>query len=469
VICAAVGFSASADLIDRAREEVTRGDWWQAEKTLRQAVQENPKLTSTAQYNYLLGAVEFETGNYPEARELLLAAKAKGNGAANLYLGRLAFLDYDFDKATALYSEFKRHREKSGQVVGETVEGLERQLSIAENALESVEKITVIDSIAVPAEDFFSYYKLSPSSGRFIAGDDLPLEKHRNGVEMAFVNEGGDFMMWGEPDEVGNVRVVESTRLTDGTWQEPEAVPSFLYQGGYSDYPFMMADGVTLYYAATGEQSMGGYDIFVVSRDPQTGEYLQPRNVGMPFNSPHDDFLLAVDEETGVGWWATDRNLLGDKVTLYVYIVNDLRKNYDEEEEEDIISKARLTDFRSTQNVEEKEKYAALLKEISELDSNEDESSEGSFRFPMPGGTVYHELSDFRSVEARVKMERYLAGEEKLQGLLDSLKTFRQRYPVNRADNVKEEILRLENETEKLRKEQMQLRSEIYRQEKEKR
>ena len=460
--------SANADLLDQARSEVSQGDWWKAEETLARAARENPKVTSTAQYAYLLGACKFETGDYPEAEKLLLSAKAKGNGAANLYLGRLAFLNYDFDKATSLYGEFKRHRERSGQVVGETVERLENQLSIAENSLERVERIAIIDSIAVPADDFFKYYKLSPSAGSFIPGQELPLEKHRSGVEMAFVNEGGDFMMWGEPDNVGNIRIVESTRLTDGTWQEPTAVPSFLHKGGYSDYPFMMPDGVTLYYAATGDESMGGYDIFVVSRDAQTGEYLQPQNVGMPFNSPHDDFLLAIDEELGVGWWATDRNLLGDKVTLYVYAVNDLRKNYDSDDDDDILEKARLDNYRSTWNPADKSRYEELLGKISELGSEDNEGQKGSFRLPMPGGRYYNDLSDFNSVEARQKMEEYLSGEKKLASMQEELKALRERYPVNRADNVKEDILKLERDGDRLRAELRKLRSDVYRLEKSK-
>ena len=467
ILAAGLSLSAYADLMDQARDEVTRGDWWRAEESLMKAAAENPKVASSAQYNYLLGACKFETGDSPEAQKLLAAAKAKGYSPANLYLGRLAFLDYDFDKATSLYGEFKRHREKSGQVVGETVERLENQLSIAENSLERVENIVVIDSIAVPAEEFFKYYKLSPSAGKFVPASDIPLEKHRNGVEMAFVNEGNDFMMWGEPDEVGNVRIVESTRLTDGSWQEPVPVPSFLHIGGYADYPFMMADGVTLYYASNGSGSMGGYDIFVVSRDAQSGEYLQPQNIGMPFNSPHDDFLLAIDEEEGIGWWATDRNLLGDKVTIYVYIVNDLRKNYDGDED-DILEKARLTDYHSTWNPADKSKYEAMLNRISELGEGGTEEQKGSFRFPMPGGKFYTELSDFQSVEARVKMEEYLNVEKKFQSLREQLDVLRRRYPENRPDNVKEEILSLEKDSERMIADLRKQRSEIYRLEKEK-
>lgn len=457
-----MALTAAADVLDDARRVVTEGDYWKGEQMLRDAAAANPKITQNAQYNYLLGACKFETGDYPEARRLLTAAKAKGNGASSLYLGRLAFLDYDFDKAAELYGEFKSHRTKQGQVVGETVERLENQLAIAENALERVEKIVVIDSLAVPADGFFKYYKLPKSAGRFVEPTAIADEDHRNGVEMAFVNEGGDFMMWGEPDSIGNVHIVESMKLTDGTWTAPSPTPSFLHKGGYADFPFMMPDGVTLYYAATGDGSMGGYDIFVVTRDATTGEYLQPQNLGMPFNSPHDDFLLAIDEENGVGWWATDRNLLGDKVTLYVFMVNDVRKNYDAEEEEDILSKARLTDYKATQNPDDKEKYDALLAAVEGIQDEKGKDAR-DFVLPMGDGKFYTKYSDFLTDRAKKLMRQYLTGSVELAQMEADMKALRKRYPVNRADNVRQELIKLERETEKLRAELQTTKSEIYR------
>lgn len=48
-------------------------------------------------------------------------------------------------------------------------------------------------------------------------------------------------------------------RLLDG-WSEPEPLTSLNEQGNVN-YPFLMSDGITLYYASDGEGSLGGYDI----------------------------------------------------------------------------------------------------------------------------------------------------------------------------------------------------------------
>lgn len=464
MIFAASVICMEGDNIDEAHKLVNEGDYWGARKILEKEAAANPRMANNGRFNYLTGVCDFEEGDYSSAAKLLAAAKSKGYGAANLYLGRLAFLEYDFEKATGLYEEFRKSREKAGQPAGETVEEFERQLATAESALQRVEKIAVIDSIAVPAEGFFKSYKLPPTAGRILAPEEMPLEGHRGGAVVAFVNEGGDFMMWGEPDSVGNVRLVESVRLTDGSWSEPAATPALLNKGGYADYPFMMPDGVTLYYASDGSESMGGYDIFVVTRDAQTGEYLQPQNVGMPFNSPHDDFMMAIDEENGIGWWATDRNLLGDKITIYVYKVNELRKNYSPDDD-DILSKGRLSDYRSTQDSGDKEEYARILACIDGI-GGEGPKEEADFYFPKGNGTYYTKLGDFSRVPARNAMKKYLLSKDSLEKEEGRLAALRRRYSVNHADNVKQQIIQFEKEVERLRQELQKQRSEVYRLEK---
>lgn len=453
-----------ADGLDDARRLIEQGDYAHGRQMAEAEAASNPKIAGTPLYNYIIGVCDFEEGNYDSARQLLGSAKSKGYAPANLYLGRLAFLDYDFEGARDFYDAFKRYREKAGQPVGERVEGLEAQVLAAENALERVEKISVIDSIAVPAENFFKSYKLPASAGRLLSPGEMPLKNHVNGVSMAFMNEGGDYMMWGEPDSVGNLRLVESLRLTDGTWHDPIATPDILSPEGYADYPFMMPDGVTLYYASDNSASMGGLDIFVVTRDAQTGEYLQPQNVGMPFNSPYDDYLLAIDEENGVGWWATDRNELGDKITIYVYKVNDMRKNYDPDDE-DILEKAKLTDYRSTQNPEEKDEYRALFEVIDSIDPDKVEKK-ADFYLPKGNGEYYTSTEDFRSPGARSAVKKYLLAAMALEKSEENLKSLRKRYAESHADNLRETIKTEERAVEKEREEVLKLRSDIYREEK---
>ena len=97
-----------------------------------------------------------------------------------------------------------------------------------------------------------------------------------------------------------------------------------------------MSDGITLYYASDGEGSLGGYDIFVTRYDSENGNYLRPDNIGMPFNSPANDYMYAIDEFNNIGWFASDRyQLITKSVSMCLY--RTLQKKY-------TITKYRRTD-----------------------------------------------------------------------------------------------------------------------------
>ncbi|MDE6682275.1 MAG: hypothetical protein K2J87_02480, partial [Muribaculaceae bacterium] len=277
---------------------------------------------------------------------------------------RTAYESYDFTEAARQMANAKKKMDSGDEIERAMVNSLQRQIDLSKSFINRIEKLEILDSISVPKEMCFKAYRLPASEGYLEGPEALPYKI--NEVEYVFTNEEGDFKMWAQPDTTRFYNIAESIRLTDGTWSKPAMAPLSLGGGKNAEFPFMMADGVTLYYASDGDGSIGGYDIFVATRDPQTGEYLQPQNIGMPYNSPFDDYLLAIDELNGVGWWATDRNLLDDSLTVYLFKVNETRTNYDPDEEDaDIADLALISDFRSTQDPEED--YSELLETIKNI------------------------------------------------------------------------------------------------------
>ncbi|MFR3186749.1 MAG: hypothetical protein ACLTOV_01045 [Phocaeicola sp.] len=41
--------------------------------------------------------------------------------------------------------------------------------------------------------------------------------------------------------------------------------------------------------------------------------------MGMPFNSPYNDYMYALDDFNNLGWFATDRFQPEGKVCIYVF------------------------------------------------------------------------------------------------------------------------------------------------------
>lgn len=282
-----------------------------------------------------------------------------------LQMGREAFLNYDFEGAADLYAQYKSLKTKAKKPLDEEFEVWETQLEIASGAFDRVQQIVVIDSIIFPLSSFYKAYRLASSAGKIENPQNLKLGIDLSTSELAFINEDRDFLITSEEGEDGFLKLVENRRLLDGTWESQDFMNDETDLNGDYAFPFMSGDGQTLYYANNGDDSMGGYDLFVVQKEPITGKVLQPLNLGMPFNSPYDDYLMAIDEENGLGWWATNRNSEEDKVTVYIYLLDEIRKNYPTDTP-DLSRYARLDDIKLTQDSTKSEYYKKILRSLEE-------------------------------------------------------------------------------------------------------
>lgn len=290
------------------------------------------------------------------------AAKAKAkktDPSEILQKAQQAYINYEFSDAEDLLDEYESLMTKAKKPVAEEAEELKTRLNTAINAFGRVQKIEIIDSLTMPRNKFFEAYRLSQSAGRIGRPNSFSLDNNFNGREVSYLNEDEDYFITSETDADGNLKLTEMRRLLDGSWRTQDLlIGNFEKEGDYA-YPFLAGDGQTLYFANNGDGSMGGYDIFVAQKDPISGESLQPLNIGMPFNSPFDDFMMAIDEERGIGWWATDRNNPGGNVTIFVYLLDEVRQNYSTDTEglEDF---AKITSFKETWKSGKESEYSKI-------------------------------------------------------------------------------------------------------------
>jgi hypothetical protein len=167
----------------------------------------------------------------------------------------------------------------------------------------------------------------------------------------------------------------------------------------------MMSDGQTFYYGSKGEGSIGGYDIFMTRRGDD-GSYFDGSNIGMPYNSTANDYMLAIDETTGLGWFATDRDAPEGKVTIYTFIPNATRVNYDPDTS-NLASLALLSCIAETQPKGFNKQ--AALKGLANIGVSSDATTTASggndFVLSLGNGKVYTSLSDFTNSVARAEME----------------------------------------------------------------
>ena len=446
--------SAGAATVDDARILAEDGDIDGAITMLRGIVADDPKDTDAA---LMLGELLWGSGQDSDAEDVLETLRGRGNREATLQLARIALSRYDIDEAHSLLGAYRKSLVKGKKQIAEDQSGkLEDQIDRAEGMLDRVQNIEVIDSVDVDADEFFRQYPVSSAAGRFAGPEGLPEGFPSDGQTMVHVTESGGRMVWSAPDQDGNSRLYWSSALLGDEWEHPEALGDDLAEGGDAVFPYLMPDGVTLYYSNDGENSLGGYDIYLTRRGEDG--FLQPANVGMPFNSPYNDYLLVIDEYTGAGWFATDRNRHPGKVTIYTFIPQDLRVNVDVDSP-DLTSLARLDNIALTRK--EGKDYSAVAKAIEAGRSQAARKTAGSdFLLAMPGNKVYTTFGDFRNLRAAEAMKGYLAQKKKLDGVMERLEQLREAY--GRGDRSQAGlILELEGQLDKARAELRTLRDNV--------
>lgn len=391
----------------------------------------------------VLSLISFETYGAPAKK------KAAPDAEEVLKKGREAFLNYDFEEAEDQYSTYRELKAKAKESVSEEFEIWETELENASAAFERVQQIMIIDSILVAEKEFFKRYRLPQSAGSLINPSEIVTDLRNRGP--VFFNEAGDYLLSSSKGTDGEFRLFETWLLPDGSQLSIESLEGDFDKTGDYSYPFMSADGQTLYFANNGEESIGGYDIFVAQKDPLTGEFLQPLNIGMPFNSPYDDYMMALDEENGIGWWATNRNAKEGFVNIYIYLLEDIRKNYPQSTE-NLADRAMIKDYKSTWEEGKEKEYKVILGNLPTTSVREKEE-EPEFTFAIGNGKVYHSYTEFRNKKAATLMKQYIERKNQLEKREAKLLEMRRRYVKDKglASGIIEEESKIEDERGKVR------------------
>ncbi len=93
--------------------------------------------------------------------------------------------------------------------------------------------------------------------------------------------------------------------LPDGSWGNVKNLGSEINTKFDEDAPFIHSDGKTLFFASTGHNTIGGYDIF--RSELKNGKWLTPYNVGKPVNTTQDDKFYVVSSDGERGYYSSEK------------------------------------------------------------------------------------------------------------------------------------------------------------------
>lgn len=438
--------------LKEAQQLFLDGKYAEAKPVFQKLVKQAP---SNANYNFWYGACCYETGSVDESIPYLEKSAQRKVVNAYLYLGKAYYSQYRFDEAAQNVEEHIALLLKKKSDTTDA-EALLDRYRMAARMIRGVEKIAVIDSFVVDKQGFLSAYKLSKEIGE--------VKPTGEGGCTEFVNEMGDKMILARPEADGPTKLYSSVKLISD-WSRPELLKGVNDTGTNLNYPFLNSDGITLYYAAQGDESLGGYDLFITRYDSDSDTYLKPDNMGFPFNSTFNDYMYVLDDFNGLGWFASDRYQPEGKVCVYVFVPNDSKVvyDYDTTDAGKLTEAASLRSIRTTWSDADKVRIAKQQLAKVLYDKGEKKQKQ-DFRFVVNDNRIYYTLADFRSKEASELFVSLAQKQKDLEQLTQSLADLRTQYQQGAPDRKEEltpGILDKEKRVEALYGEISQLESQV--------
>lgn len=292
--------------------------------------------------------------------------------------------------------------------------------------LVSTAQLMIIDSTVIGKADFIDKIPLSSESGQII-----PYNAFWNTTgqpsSYVYLNELGSHIIYSEADKQGRYQLFMADKL-GGEWANKRAISDFNGELEDANHPFMMPDGVTLYFSAKSKDNLGGYDIYVTRYDADSARFYKPENIGLPYNSSANDFYCVIDEFNDLGWLITDRRQPDGKVCIYTFVPPASRTTYNAESmnEQKLRSLADIKQIKDTwTNNTERQKALARVKALVKH-----KASQGApqLSFIVNDNTIYTKPEDFKLAVNRERFTKLCEMKRQLSSLEKELDANRKKY-----------------------------------------
>lgn len=442
------GMNISAQTLTQAKALYEKGQYDQAKPALKKFVKSQPNNGS---YNLWYGVCCLNTGEAEEAIKYLETAVKRRAAGGQLYLAQAYNATYRFEDAVNTFEEYIAELTKRRRPTAEAEKLLEKSKANL-RMLKGVEEVCFIDSFVVDKKDFLKAYKISPESGKLFMYDTYFKNSNGKGGTV-YETELGNKIYYSELQKDSTLNILSRNKMMD-EWGKGNMLPGSINESMNANYPYVLADGITIYYAADGPASMGNYDIFVTRYNMNTDTYLAPENVGMPFNSPYNDYMYVIDEFNNLGWFASDRYQPEDKVCIYVFIPASSKQvyNYENMDKGKLIKLAQLHSIKDTWTDENlvanaQSRLQKVMQEKPEIKKHHE------FEFVIDDQHIYHYATDFRSPQAKAQFKKYLQLKESYhqqQSKLENIRTQYSRANQNEKAQMAPAILDLEKRVQQL-------------------
>ena len=201
-------------------------------------------------------------------------------------------------------------------------------------------------------DDFFLYYPLPDKSWRKTP-NQLDTLQDSNFAKAVYAPDHAWEIYYSAQDANG-IRNIYMTEKEDTIWTCPMLLNENLTSASNEIYPMLSPDGKSLYFASEGLYGIGGYDLYVSKWDYENSEWSAPVNLGFPYSSPADDFLLVNTPDGEHTIFASNRGCSKDSVWVYILEFDNMPVRRSLEDPEELKKLSELMPAEATDRMDGK-------------------------------------------------------------------------------------------------------------------
>lgn len=424
----------------------TDGDYTTAQEQYGKLLRSYP---TNALYLYRYARCAQELGDYNTAIEYFQKAGDRYM-LKYFYLGEIYMERWDTEQAILSYQTYINSQQQSN----ERFPHIYAQIARAEKLqryLRRVEQLCFLDSILLPIDQLLTHCTLSSEVGQ--------LRWKNPSVGFNYTNQRDEHRIWAT--HIDSCIVLLSSRQLIDHWTKPDTLPATINFTQQQSSPYLLSDGVTLYFAAKDTNGLGGLDIYVTRYNTVTELYTTPENIGMPYNSPANEYFLILDEGQNIGYLATDRRAPEGYSYLYSFIIPEQKQYLRGLPNDSLVSHAQLRTLVMTDTTP---LPLATFIDTTETKEIADEQLEQCIYFILNDSTIYTSLLNFHSTEAKTRYLQWQTYYTQWQNTQQELSALRLEYSNVEVDRQKEltpVILQMETNQSQLRNQCDQLLFEV--------
>ena len=380
-------------------------------------------------YNYRYARCLYELKDYKNAIMYFLISGSKFP-LSEWYLAESYFLTYQFTESVLTYQNYISTLLPDDKKLPE-IEKQKNASALGEKLIKRIEDIAVIDSFVVDKNIFLKKYNFNSELGT-LKQSNINLNSKKNTDKIIYETQRGDRKIFSDTLR-GQTDIFSSFKQID-YWSTPVSISEVVNTDANENYPFLLLDGLTLYFASDGENSLGGFDIFITKYSSNSKGFLTPENIGFPFNSPYNDYMMVIDEQNKLGWFATDRYQPAGKVIIYKFVQN---------EEKIIIRTENKDTLENTAKFKMYRKAYKINNEIIDNNTYQNIEPDQQFKFIVNDSLIYTHFEEFKNSNAFKIWSEYSIQEKSAKSELASLDELRHKYEVSN-DAIERDIIGVE-------------------------